>query len=261
MATRIPTTVRSLRSADKALYAAEGYLVVENLFDAKLVDTIRHEISRIVAKHPDVPEELVQMEPGVRNGDVVPATKELGVRKLSRMSLHNTTFRELAFHPAMKAIATELLGPDVKLMQSMLLMKPPHLGGVKVWHQDNAYFRLDPNHVLGIWVACDATDAANGCMHVIPGSHLDGTQAHGGHGDDYGLVDPPSFDSAMAVPLQPGDALLFHGDLHHGTPANETKTRRRALQYHYVSSACRSTVEPGRKAELLVSGGEFDDCI
>ena len=101
------------------------------------------------------------------------------------------------------------------------------------------YFRLNPSHVAAYWVALDNTDAANGCMHVVPRSHVDGTPAH----------DPTvrAADLAVcqgrcvAVPLRAGDALLFHGDLIHGTPPNRSQSRRRAIQVHYASSHCRPT--------------------
>lgn len=227
------------------------------------MEAIRREVTLIVDRHPNVPEELVQIEPSVARGEFTLATKELGVRKLFRMARYNDLFRQLAFHPKMVTIATSLLGPDVKLLQSMLLMKPPHFGGVKIWHQDNAYFRLTPNDVFGFWVACDNATAENGCMHVIPGSHTQGIVPHGGVGDDYGLLDPPSFDRAVAIPLKAGDALVFHGEIFHYTPSNQTPHRRRAVQYHYASSKCRQSTEKrfDLKAELLVAGREYEECV
>ena len=40
----------------------------------------------------------------------------------------------------------------------------------------------------------------------------------------------------VSVSLRPGDALLFDGDLLHGTPPNDSRRRRRALQFHYVGA-------------------------
>ena len=45
--------------------------------------------------------------------------------------------------------------------------------------------------------------------------------------------------TAVSVPLGPGDALLFHGDVLHGTPPNVSHRRRRALQLHYADANCR----------------------
>jgi ectoine hydroxylase-related dioxygenase (phytanoyl-CoA dioxygenase family) len=43
----------------------------------------------------------------------------------------------------------------------------------------------------------------------------------------------------VSVSLRPGDALLFDGDLLHGTPPNDSRRRRRALQFHYAAAHCR----------------------
>lgn len=244
-------------------YREQGYFVIEDFFTMEEVERTRAAITRIIDRHPDVPKELVQMEPAVTKGEVQPATKELGVRKLFRMALHDDWFRELAFHPRMVEIAKGLVGPDVKLAQSMLLMKPPHFGMPKVWHQDNAYFRLTPPEVFGFWVALDDTDVANGCMHVIPGSHTRGIQPHDHAKGDYGLVVDPALDEATAIPLRAGGALIFHGEILHYTPDNLSDRRRRALQYHYAASSCRQGEDKWwpMKGELLVAGREYDERI
>jgi phytanoyl-CoA hydroxylase len=238
-------------------YREQGYFIVRDFFTMGEVEAVRREITAIMRRYPDVPEELVQIEPAVRRGEATPASVELGVRKLFRMARHNPFFRELAFHPRMVGTATALLGPDVTLFQSMLLMKPPHFGGQKVWHQDNAYFRLIPNEIVGFWAACDDTDVANGCMHVLPGSHRDGIREHDGRADDYGLAHPPDVNDAVACLMAAGDALVFHGELCHFTPPNTTGRRRRAIQYHYAASHCRSAKDspfPGLSGEIVVAG-------
>ena len=83
--------------------------------------------------------------------------------------------------------------------------------------------------MAAFWIAIDPTDAGNGCMHVVPGSHRGGLQPHGKGalpdvpglnlgGIYYSAVTPPTRPSdVVAVPMAPGDALLFHGDLMHAT--------------------------------------------
>ena len=240
-------------------YHEQGYFTVEALFTADEVEGVLKEITKIAERYPNVPKELVQIEPSVIRGEHTPESVELGVRKLFQMAKHNDLFRNLAFHPKMVQIATTLLGPDIKLLQSMLLMKPPHFGGAKVWHQDNAYFRLTPNHVFGFWVACDEATLENGCMHVIPGSHKQGIGEHGGVNDDYGLLQPPSIENALPIPLKTGDALVFHSEIFHYTPPNRSDKRRRAVQYHYAASKCRRSKEGNTfnlEAEFLVAGRE-----
>lgn len=47
------------------------------------------------------------------------------------MSVHNQYFATLCKHPKLMRIVTELIGPDVKLLQSMSLLKPPGLYKMK----------------------------------------------------------------------------------------------------------------------------------
>ena len=67
------------------------------------------------------------------------------------------------------------------------------------------------------WVALDPTDVSNGCMQLWPGSHHQGIVPHhlpvpaspAAH-IHYSVKDPPPAGEAVAVPMQPGDALIFN---------------------------------------------------
>ena len=135
------------------------------------------------------------------------------------------------------AALDQLLGQGRVLFQEMALVKPPRIGSEKPWHQDAAYFRMaDPGLVVGVWIALDPALAMNGCMEVVPGSHLGGPVAHV-HENDFNRcrIVPGGVRVAdrVAIELQPGDALLFHSLLHHFTAPNKSDLRRRAVQFHY----------------------------
>ena len=229
-----------LTDREMTTYDEQGYLVVRNLVARQVVERVFDEIKAAVDGRPHTPTELIQYEPYARQW---PDSKrgELDVRKLFRMSKHVDFFRELSHDHRLLSIAKQLLGPQISLAQSMLLMKPPQVGGEKTWHQDNAYFRLDPPACFGYWIACDPARIENGCMHVVPGSHRQGVRPHAGEGDEYGLVDRPHEEEIVAIELEPGDGLLFHCELFHFTPANKTTHRRRAMQYHYMATTVKKT--------------------
>lgn len=161
--------------------------------------------------------------------------------------------------------AKHLLGADVKLVQSMALLKPPGTGE-KRWHQDQGVFRLShpklgASCVMGWWVALDPTDAENGCMHFHPGSQRRGIVHHGlpvppsptAH-IHYSVLDIPRPEETVYVPLEPGDALLFDVACVHGTPANASARPRQALQMQYAPSDARPTRCPpaGQETGLTV---------
>ena len=95
--------------------------------------------------------------------DITGIEAELTIRKLFRMCVHFEYFATLCRHPNIVRIINQLLGPNLKLVQSMALLKPPGVciyivsyyttyntlgSGEKKWHQDNAYFRLVPASIV-----------------------------------------------------------------------------------------------------------------
>jgi phytanoyl-CoA hydroxylase len=92
-------------------------------------------------------------------------------------------------------------------------------------------------------------------MHVIPGSHLRGPQPHY-HDRDCQLPDDAiDVEHDLVVPLEPGGALFFHGLLFHGTPPNQSAAKRRALQFHFASTECRTMSEEQHEALFSDRGG------
>ena len=67
-------------------------------------------------------------------------------------------------------IAVQYVGPDVALFASHYLSKPPGDGMPVLWHQDGAYWPLEPMEVVTLWLAVDDSTPENGCMRVIPGT-------------------------------------------------------------------------------------------
>ncbi|MDA3033326.1 MAG: phytanoyl-CoA dioxygenase family protein, partial [Actinomycetota bacterium] len=67
-----------------------------------------------------------------------------------------------------------LIGPDIVLFSSGFVVKRPRTGRRIPWHEDSAYWTqiLSRPAVITVWLALDDSDTENGCMRVIPGSHL-----------------------------------------------------------------------------------------
>ena len=275
-----------LGAGDLETYDRDGYVVVRGLLRPAELERLKAEMNRIVDAWPadgeaapgDAPETpLVAFDPAVVTGQLKVKTRADGVRRLFRMAVHDAFFARFAKDPRFVDFLARLWGPNVALLQSMALMKPPKTGE-KRFHQDQAYFRLAPSRVAAYWIAVDDTDAENGCMHVVPGSHKAGVAPHGAQvgldpsdpeyrrlnlgGVYYSALEPPAARDVVAVPMRAGDAVLFHGDLVHGTPPNASQSRRRfAVQLHYADANCRPTAcEDGVPAPNATygPGGGFD---
>lgn len=235
-------------------FTRDGYLAVRHLLDpAAVADTLAGIAA--VLEHPgkaDVQYEA--MAAGHRDTATGDDRMDL-VRKFMWLVPEDERLQALATDERILSIVRPLCGSeDVSMIQDMALLKPPGGGREKPWHQDNAYFTFEPGTpIVGVWIALDPATADNGCMHVIPGTHADGPAPHFRRRDWQLCDDDVDLARDTMVPLEPGGALFFHGLLQHGTPANRSNTRRRAIQLHYVPM---DTERVSDQRRMNIFGGE-----
>jgi phytanoyl-CoA hydroxylase len=81
--------------------------------------------------------------------------------------------RDLACHPTVVDALVDVIGPNVKLMQSMLFIKAGGKPG-QAWHQDESHIPTRDRSLTAVWLVLDDATVDNGCLWVIPGSHRRG---------------------------------------------------------------------------------------
>lgn len=240
-------------------YHEQGFLVIHHAFTPEEVAVATAGLLDLIAgERPDF--HIIQYRREVRDRlTSLSLTEKLdNIRKLGMFTEYNERLKAMAEHPQLTAVLQKLLEAEPELFQSMALIKPPR-GREKPWHQDHAYFDLPlTTRIVGVWIALDPAQVANGCMRVLPGWHRKGAFTHF-QIRDWQLCDEQSaaFRAACAaVPLEPGGCLLFDSFLPHGTPANQTQLGRMALQYHYMPAGTQKTAPEER---LAVFGSEGKD--
>lgn len=240
-------------------YDEHGWLAVKDLFDSA-------EIAAALAAVDDL---IFGRVPGFRGRMYEAAIRDRlpGMGEQERYDAVRKLFRFVAFEPRLQALCQDsrlmaivrtLLGDKTpKLFQDMALLKPPLIGREKPWHQDHAFFDFSlDTRFLGVWIALDPATLANGCMHVLDRGHQQGPRTHFRR-RDMQLCDTDVLGQrSVAFPLEPGDAMFFDGLLPHGTPANASADRRRALQFHYCPE---DAVELDSQLRLQVFGAEGKD--
>ena len=242
-----------------AFFREHGYLVVQRAFAATEVrDALDGLVDLIDGQNPAFTKGI-QLEAGSRAllATLTRDQKQDAVRKLMNFVEYDARLAALAAHPRLLAILQRLIGEAPVLFQDQALLKPPLIGREKPWHQDNAYFNLPPEApVVGAWIALDEATPENGCMHIIPGSHRRGPTVHFKRRDWQICDTDVATEEVVAVPLQPGGCLFFHGLLHHGTPPSQSPRRRRAVQFHYKPASLGGIPVAER---LAVFGSEGKD--
>ena len=242
-----------------AQFHEQGYLVLHNAFDAAEVQgALAGLLALLGGEHPDFDGVMYEhAAAGVDVESLPPQEKQNYVRKFMWFVQHEARLHALAHHPALSSLVTRIMGETPVLFQDMALLKPPHFGREKPWHQDHAYFELPlQTTVVGVWIALDEATLDNGCMIVIPGTHQQGPVVHFKQRDWQICDTHVNNNGALAVPLAPGGCLLFHSLIHHGTPTNSSTLRRRAVQFHYRP---QSALKTSQEARLAIFGAEGKD--
>lgn len=153
-------------------------------------------------------------------------------------------FDRVSRRPQLAALARGLGLAEPLLVQSMVIWKPPAIGGEVTCHQDATFLVTEPSSVVGFWLALEDADATNGCLYAIPGGHH-GPLRRLFHEVDGDLVtetlDPAPFDDAAAVPLPApkGTLVVLHGKLPHGSAPNRSDRSRMAYTLHAVDGTAR----------------------
>ncbi len=141
-------------------------------------------------------------------------------------------------------VAQKLIGPNIKGAATQLTFKMRGNAMPFGWHQDNGYGQLDPPNALTTLTALDDADEENGCLWMIPGSHLMGqidvsdrlNVSSKASGADLSVhVEDP--DLAIPIIMKAGDAVVFHGHTLHRSEGNRSLQRDRRLLFMRYADA------------------------
>lgn len=229
---------RRLLSAEEIVqYRRDGYVVLRGVLGPATVAACRQALSDLATGRLPRRETTLMYETEFEDAAGTPERCEMFIRKYMGFVEDAPALKAAAMSRRLHAALDQLLGEGRLLFQEMALVKPPRIGSEKPWHQDASYFRLtDPALIAGVWIALDAALPMNGCMELVPGTHLEGGVPHV-HENDFNrcriVPDRLRAGERVPIPMQPGDALVFHSLLHHYTAPNTSDLRRRAIQFHY----------------------------
>ncbi len=222
---------------DVEVYAQQGYAVLRGVLSPAECEEARRESDRLMALcdadrdgyGARLEAEIDHLAPEHRAGmDTV-------IRKIEPISDLSPFFDRLAQHDAVAGPARAVFGGDVNLFEDKLNLKLPG-GSPYPWHQDwSCCWRAHTDELITCFVYLDDADLTNGCLQVIPGSHL-GRPVHPFKGSGHFEVDPSCVDGSRAVPvpLAAGDMIAFDPYLLHYSDLNRGTVPRRAIIYTYV---------------------------
>lgn len=236
---------RKLSSAEVEGYRAEGYLIVgRTLTDAGL-ERMRDECMT-----------AWRGEKGEFDSNATWLQNAL----LPNIHHRSQVVRDFYFRGPLVDIAEQIVSQNVKCVTSQLTFKMR--GNTKPfgWHQDNGYGELDPYTAISTLTALDDTDQSNGCLWLIPGSHMRKqikvaqTVEQKAKGAEVTLQVDETGSVPMAV--KAGETLLFHCWTLHKSEGNFSPDRDRRILFMRYADADAVEVYNQRKPRLgrLVRG-------
>ena len=153
----------------------------------------------------------------------------------------------------------DLYGPNLLCWTTNFFIKEANNPAFVSWHQDSTYWGLDKPDVVTAWIAFTPSNAANGAMGFIPGTHTSDQIPHRDtfaknnlltRGQEVAVdVDPKD---AVTIELRPGEMSLHHVRLVHGSPPNPSNDRRIGLAIRYIPTTVAQVA--GDDSATLVRG-------
>ena len=242
-------------------YEDEGYLILPEVLRPDEVAAAAAEIERlhrVAAADPEAGS--FQFEPFT---DTRAEQGRPVLRKIEGSDRISGLFAGMAANPRVLEVVRELLGPDLLLFRSTLMLKPARHGSRHALHQDVAYWPLQPPTLVTVSIALSASASENGCIQVIPGSHRWPVGEWGNIARDgaAAMTDRTDVDVSELrdVPLAAGSAVLFHSNIVHGSGPNRSDRPRHTALYAYFPPNVRyvpSDRQPRERQYRVVAGLE-----
>jgi phytanoyl-CoA hydroxylase len=222
-----------INQADVAFYRENGYLLVKGVFDSAEVEQMRIGVERIIERAAKAKKDANH----AWQGDYLPPDqlKKLVLKGFHDVHYHDAAFTRAMIHPKMVSVLTKLIGDNVHIHHSKMLVKPPENGAAFPMHQDYPYFPHENHTMTAASVHLDDANTENGCLHVIPGSHKQGPLPHvGSH-----YLNHKEYPISMGTPCiaEAGDVLFFNYLTIHGSDCNRSQRTRRNVLFQYKEAS------------------------
>jgi ectoine hydroxylase-related dioxygenase (phytanoyl-CoA dioxygenase family) len=208
-------------------YKEKGWVLYKDLFSSNKINIVKVIIDNFLKKQVEETEKKTR-----KINFIDEKNKDVG-------SINS--FHELAKCDEIKSLANEkkildivevFLSSKPEFRCCELFAKPAKIGLPSPDHQDNYYWGVKGSNALTVWIALDKSTKNNGCLHYYDGSHKFGILKHEASyamGSSQKIYDKQFLKNfKVSYPeLNPGDALIHHSLVVHGSSGNLSENNRK----------------------------------
>ncbi len=211
----------------KKHYNEKGWVIYKNLFSTDEISSVNFIINNFLKD---------------KISSINKKSRAINFTNDNKISVENiNSFHELAKCEEIKNFAKKkkvldiakiFLDSDPEFRYCELFAKPAKSGLPSPDHQDNYYWAVKGSNALTFWIALDNSNKNNGCVHYYDGSHKYGILSHEASfakGSSQKVSDVNFLKKfQISYPeLMPGDALIHHSLVVHGSSHNKSETSRK----------------------------------
>jgi phytanoyl-CoA hydroxylase len=207
----------------KIQYYKKGFTVVRNIFSKKEILGLMKELEKV----------KIKAEKRKKN-QYFHKTKDNKFNTIHNIQQFHKKglIIDLSKKKLLKNLAQIILEDEPIVRNIEFFLKPKKTGMPSPYHQDNFYWNILSAKALNIWIACSEANENNGGICYLEGSHLLGTINHEvsfAKGSSQKIPEkliPKLLFKKKYPKLKPGDCIIHHPEVIHGSKKNISKKDR-----------------------------------
>ena len=183
------------------------------------------------------------------------------VEHKSKSHLYFDWANKIILNQKLLNIVKEILGNNFVCWNSLIFYKPPYSEFFVSAHQDQNYWGIVPDKALTVSLAITDSNKKNGCLRLLPKSHLK-KFTHLDFADENNMLargqsiklDADLENDLVEIELEPGESVIFHSNLVHGSGANNYKNTRFLFSMRFLTTDNKVNEKLYYNNATLVSG-------
>ncbi len=212
-------------------FKRDGFIVIKNVLTSKQIEDLMNDLNRVKIKVEK------------KHNQFFHKTKDKKFNTIHNIQKFHKKGKiiELSKNKNIKKFCDILIEKESKPRNIEFFLKPKKSGMASPFHQDNYYWNIINSEAVNVWIACSKAYKKNGGICYLKGSHKLGTINHeisnmkgSSQKINNNLIKKLKFKKIFPK-LDPGDCLIHHPEVIHGSYKNISNIDRIGFVVSYAS--------------------------